>query len=161
MSPSARPGPGFRPRDEARPNRVELDVAKAGVEMPLVHRKRAEAALPEMSAPAVAAVDLDRVARVRRRQRGPQAVLMGGDQDEVDVVRHQAPGPDPGSAPGAEMAEQGQVASVVAVREEDALAAIAALGDVMGQSRQDGAGGSRHGGQTNRKTQFTPAVPCK
>lgn len=161
MGPGARPGPGFRPLDEAAPHRVQLDVAKAGVKMRLVHRDRSEATLPEMSAPAPAAVDLDGIAGVRRRQGRPQAVFMRRHQDEVDVVGHEAPRPDGRAALPAEVTEQVEVEKMVVVAEEDAPAAVAALSGVVGQSRQDLAGGARHPWQANRKAQFIPVLNAK
>jgi hypothetical protein len=63
----------------------------------------------------------------------------------VDVVGHQAPGEAADAAVGAGFAHQLQVGGIVLVAEEDRLAPVAALGDVMSDVGDDEAGEASHG----------------
>jgi hypothetical protein len=111
-----------------------------------------------VSAAALAAIDRDGIAGVGRRQGRAEPVLACRDEDEMDMVWHQAPGPDRSAALPAEAPQEGEVEGVVVFAEEDALAAIAALGDVVGQSRQDLAGGSRHSGRLTGKRKLSQII---
>ncbi len=63
----------------------------------------------------------------------------------MDVVRHLAIGPDFDAEAAAGFAEPVAIESIVALLEEDALPPVAALGDVMRQAGNDGAGDAGHG----------------
>ena len=60
----------------------------------LVHRHGTEPALPQMARPAVAGIDEAGVAAMGIREGAPQPVLVGRHDDQVDVVGHEAIGPD-------------------------------------------------------------------
>ncbi len=154
MGPGARPAPAFRPAAQPRSHGIELDVAEADVQTPFVERDRAEAALPEGAAPALALVDLKGVATVRLAERGGEAVRARGHEEQMDVVRHQAPGPDGCPCFRAAVAEQGYVAGIVVIRVECRLPPGAAGGDVMRDPRQDQSGGTRHTLQITRKRKY-------
>jgi hypothetical protein len=55
----------------------------------------------------------------------------------MDVVGHEAPGPDGDLGGAAVLAQEVAVEAIVGVAEEGALAAVAALRDVMRHSRRD------------------------
>src|SRR5688572_22235938 len=63
----------------------------------------------------------------------------------MDVVRHQAIGPDRDPRLAAEGADEVAVEGVVGLAEEGLLAAVAALRDVMGHVNRDGAREAGHG----------------
>jgi len=65
----------------------------------------------------------------------------------VDVVRHQAPGPDLDPALVAPFGHQGELCSVVVVAEEGLLPTVTPLGDVMGDAGGYDAGDSGHWGK--------------
>ena len=69
---------------------------------------------------------------------------MGRDHDEVNVVGHQAVSPDLGPAPPRRRADQIQIGPVVVITEEDLFAAVAPLGDVVSQVRNDDTGQAGH-----------------
>ncbi len=121
----------------ARPDRIEFDVARAGQQMALVQRKRMKTLLPEVAAPSLPPVDAPRVAAVGLAQRGAQPVLARRHENEMDVVGHQAIGPNRRVHLAAPFAEQGEIVLVVAVLEEHRQAPRAALGHVMRVSGDD------------------------
>jgi hypothetical protein len=82
------------PRDEARPDGIELDVARRSEGVALVHDARREAPLPEAAGPTHALVDRERVPPVRLAERRAQRLRGWRDEDAVDVIGHQAPRPD-------------------------------------------------------------------
>ena len=110
--------------------------------MRLVHHHRAEPPLPEMAGPAMTRIDEAGVAAVRVGEGPPQAVLVRRHDDDVDMVGHQAIAPDLRARPVRRLGEQIAIERVVAVLEEGLRAPVAALGHVIGNSREErGAGG--------------------
>ena len=81
---------------------------------------------------------------MRPRKRAAQPVRVGRHQDEVHMVRHQAPGPhlDPGRA--AMLGEQIAIKRIVGIAEEGARTAIAALGDMVRMTGDDDTGETSH-----------------
>jgi len=112
--------------------------------MRLVHRDATEPALPEMAGAILARVDQSGVAAVQRRQRAAQTVGIRRDEDEVHMVRHQHPGPGGDALRPARRGEPVAVAGIVPLLEEDAAAAVAALGHVVGDAGNDETGEARH-----------------
>jgi len=131
MRSHAGPAPVARTVDEARPHRVERHIAQRRGEMFLVHRHAAEAALPEMAGPLAARMNDAGVAAVHRRQRAAQSVRLGRHQDQMDVVRHQAPRPDFNVGGAAGRREQVTIKRVVVIAEERSRASVAALRHVV------------------------------
>ena len=83
MSTYATPRIVFRPDDETGANRVELDIPRGGECVSVVRDIRSKPALPYVSAPALAPVDLGRVAPVRFTDRASQASGRRGNRDEM------------------------------------------------------------------------------
>src|SRR5437879_1109624 len=99
--------------------------------MGFVHGDRAEPALPEMTAAFAPRLDDSRIVTMHPRERAAQPVRVGRHEDEVHMVRHQAPGPHLDLGRAAIFGEQIAVKRIVVVAEEGARAAIAALGDMV------------------------------
>ena len=78
------------------------------------------------------------------RERAPQPIRIGRHQDEMHVVRHQAPSPhlDPGGA--AIFGEQVAIECIIGIGEEGACAAVAALGDMVRVTGNDDTGEAGH-----------------
>src|SRR5882757_7377118 len=112
--------------------------------MRLVHGDGAEPALPEMTAAPAPRLDDAGIASMHARQGAAEPVRIGRHQDEVDVVRHQAPGPhlDPGGA--AILGEHVAIKRIVAVAEEGPRTAVATLGDMVRMTGGDDAGEAGH-----------------
>ncbi len=145
MGGRARPAPVFGTGGEAGAHRAELDVAGAGKEMVLVHREGGEAAPPQAAEAFLAAVDVAGIAAVRPGERRAQAVRIAGDEEQADMVRHQAPRPDGGARRSRRLAEQAKVGPIIGVREEGGLPAIAALGDEVRDAGKDETRAAWHG----------------
>jgi RHS repeat-associated protein len=145
MRTRARPPPILRPLHQSRPHRVERHVAQRRGEMLFVHGDGAEPALPEMTAALAPRLDRAGIATMHPRQRPAQPVGIGRHQDQVHVVRHQAPGPHLDLGGAAIFSEQVAIKRVVEIAEEGARAAIAALGDMVRMTGNDDTGEAGHG----------------
>ena len=110
----------------------------------LVHGDGAEPALPEMTAALAPRLDDAGIAAMHARQRAAQPVGIGRHQDEMHMVRHQAPGPHLDLGGAAIFGKQVAIQRIVAVVEKGARAAIAALGDMVRMTGNDDAGETGH-----------------
>jgi hypothetical protein len=140
----ARPRPVLRPLDKAGPNRIERYIAQRCREMIFVHRDGAEATLPEMPGALAPSVNDARVTPVHRRQRAPQPIGVGRDQDQVHMVRHQAPRPHLDLRSAACRAKQIAVQRIVFVMEKRPRPTVATLGDMMRHAGNDDTRKSGH-----------------
>src|SRR5262245_2877708 len=113
--------------------------------MRLVQDDRTATSLPEMAGALAARMNDPGIAAMHRRQRPPQPVRIGGHQDEMYVIGHQAPRPNLDIGRPAMLAQEIAVERIVGVAEEGAGTAIAALGDVMRQTGNDDACEASHG----------------
>ena len=95
-------------------------------------------------------VEIAGVEPVRARQGERQARRIGGREDEVDVIGHQAIGPDGDAEPQAGFGEPVPVERVIVRPEEQRLVAIGALRDMMGSAGNDDAGDAGHGAGATR-----------
>ena len=109
--------------------------------MRLVHGDGAEPGLPEMPGPPWAPMDRAGISAMHARQGAPEAVPVLRHEDQMDVIGHQAPGPDldVGSA-----AEEIAIERIVIATEERLLPAVAALGDMVRDTGNDDPGETGH-----------------
>src|SRR5262249_4986872 len=105
---------------------------------------RIEARFEEVTLPPLARLDVLRVEPVERAEHFPKAAIVRGDDGEVDVVRHQAPGDDADAAEAGARGRVVELAPLVARAEEDPLARVAALRHVMKETGNDDSSGSCH-----------------
>lgn len=124
---------------------VESHIAQRSGEMGLVHDDGAVTALPEMTGAPQSRVNMAGIAAMHRRQGSAQSVLVRRGQDQMDVIGHQHPRPhrDPGGS--ARFGQQGTVQGIILVAEEYLRPTVAALGDMMRETRNDEAGQAAHG----------------
>jgi len=111
----------------------------------LVHRHGAEAALPEMAAAALARMDMAGIAAVELGERPPEPVGVARAEDEVDMVRHQHPGPDLDLSRAAGYRQEIAIERIVGIAEEGLRPPVATLRHVMRQAGDDETGEARHG----------------
>ena len=100
-----------------------------------------------MAGPAVAAVDGLGMAHVKGFESAFEAIFPRRHRNQMDVIVHQAISKDINPVLAAIGRQPGQVATAIIVTEEHRLAAVAALGDVMGNTGKNGARNPRHGGR--------------
>jgi hypothetical protein len=112
--------------------------------MRLVHHHRSIPSLPHMAGPSVACIQPRRIAPVGIGHRQPQTVTAGGHDQQMDMVRHQAPTPDFTPRLRRRGAQLIEVEAVVAIGEKHLLTPVAALGDMMGKPWNDNAGETGH-----------------
>jgi hypothetical protein len=83
------------------------------------------------------------------------------------MVRHQTIGPDRNLALGRPLGHQRQIRTIIVIVKESLLAAVAALGNVVGQSRYDHSRDSCHaptlcsGGATVKRIKYGVLAPSK
>ncbi len=133
----ARPDPVLGPLGQAGADRVALDVTRRRRQVGLVQWERVKPLLPQRTAPPLALVDAPGVAAMRLAERRAEAIGMARYQDQVDVVGHQAIGPDLGRRLGAGLGQKPEVGLVVGLPEECIQAPVAPLGDVVRATRCD------------------------
>ncbi len=144
MGPGARPRPVLRPCTEPRTDRIQLHIPGSGDEMPLIHHERVKTLLPKMPLPAFPDIDHARVATMRLAQRVTQTELIGRDQDQVHMIRHEAVDKNLRATRSTGRREQSPILGVVLVAKEGLLASITALGHMMRQPRDNHSWKSRH-----------------
>lgn len=123
-----------RLRNQPCLHRVAFDVPHGGQQMGLIEGDASKAALPEVPAPALPEVHPPRVAPVSLPQAPRQALRGPRDEDQVDMVRHEAVRPTLEPKPFALGFELMEIGPVISLSEEDGLATVAALGDMVRQA---------------------------
>ena len=146
MGMQARPRPIERALDQPGAHGIEQHVAHRPGQMRLVHRHRANAALPEVTGPLQPRMNSTGVSAMHPGKRAARAVRVGGHEDRMNVVGHQAPGPDLDPGRPALAAEDVAVKGVILVLEKRPLSTIAALRHVMWDTGNDDAGEAGHAG---------------
>ena len=140
----AGPGVVHGPADQLGPHRVAFDVLHGPPEVLPVQSTGVEAVLPQVPAAGMKAVDVLGVAEVRPPESLGQRLVQAGQDHQVDVVAHQAPGQDLQPIRAAFLGQHAEIGPAVVVDEEDILTVIASLRDVMPAARNDQPGSSRH-----------------
>ncbi|MBV9584135.1 MAG: hypothetical protein JO213_04540 [Alphaproteobacteria bacterium] len=112
--------------------------------MRLVHRHRAEAALPKMARAPESRVNVARITAVHRGQCPAQPVSIARHQDQMHMVRHKHPGPDRDACRFATGCQQITVEGVIGVAEKHLRATVAPLRDVVRYIGNNEAGETGH-----------------
>ena len=136
--------------DQSGTHRVELQVPRRGQEMIFVHDERGEAALPQVPSPALTEVDPPRVPAMCLADDATQALGGLRDNDQVNMIGHQAICPDRDLLCAAESRDELEVVLVIFLTEERLLSAVSPLGDMAGHARSYRTCQSSHGGKLTR-----------
>lgn len=112
--------------------------------MMFVHGDGAKPPLPEMAGALASRLDGSSIASMHTGQRAAQTVRIGRHEDQMHVVWHQAPSPHLDPRRFAIRREQIAIERIVALLEERARPAIAALGDMVGMTGNDDASKTGH-----------------
>jgi len=140
----AAPGPIGGRSDEVGADGIAFDVGEDGGEVAGFDRARIEAILPEVAGLGSADVEVAGVIVVGKTDGAGEGAGGGGRGDDVDVVGHEAVAEDVDLVGGGVFLEEREVEGTVGIREEDVLAVVAALGDVVRAVGDDDAGAAGH-----------------
>ena len=136
--------------DRSGAHGVELHVPRRGQEVVFIHDERGEAALPQVPSPALPEVDPPRVPPMCLADGATQALGGLRDNDQVNMIGHQAICPDRDLLCAAELRHELEVVLVVFLTEERLLSAVSPLGDMVGHARSYHTCQSSHGGKLTR-----------
>ena len=144
VAPRARPWIIRRVLNHVCSDGIQLDIPHRPIEVGIVHRIGEIPPLPEESYPSMAPVNCLCIGLVGLAESRGQACRPERHGDEMDMVVHQAIGPYGQAGDVPPLLQKAEIVGFVIVREENVLAAIAALHDVMGNPGNDDSSGSRH-----------------
>ena len=117
---------------------------------PTLPDERGEAALPQAPSPALPEVDPLRVPTMCLADGATQALGGLRDNDQVNMIGHQAICPDRDLLCAAELRHALEVVRVVFLTEECLLSGVPSLGDMVGHARSYHTCQSSHGGELTR-----------
>jgi len=100
--------------------------------------------MEQMTAPAAPAIDEIRAAPVSFADGAAQTRLVARHRDDVNMVGHQAPGPDLHMPPHGLPGQQIAIDALVALLEEDRLPSVATLGNMAGRMADNDAAQASH-----------------
>lgn len=115
----------------SRPDRVEFDITGGGKGVMLVGGKGGEPVLPKMAPPLLAKVNSPCVLPMRLRYRFTQSIRVGGAQEQMDMVGHEAIGPDACLRLPASFGKVVEICEIVFIAEKGLLPPVSSLGDMM------------------------------
>ncbi|HTW92556.1 MAG TPA: hypothetical protein VMH22_12725 [bacterium] len=114
---------------------IALDIANRRCGVLGVERTRVEATLPDPTTVFLRAIDMLGIPKMYGLEHGGKRTGLGRHCDQMHMVGHQTVGEDVESTLGSVVPKQTQVSTIVRPDEEDAIATIAALGDVVWDAR--------------------------
>ncbi len=147
-----RAGPLIPPGQTNKPSahRIAFDIASRAKQMVGVHREREEAILPQVPASAMQLVDVFGVEPMRAADGQCKRIGALGGDDQMHVIRHEAIRENREAVALRLLCEDSQIGPSIIVAEEDILAVVAALRDMVGQTGNDDSRDPRHRRQRSR-----------
>src|SRR5271157_2649235 len=121
--------------DQSGAHVVELHVPRRGQEVVFIHDERGEAALPQVPSPALPEVDPPRVPATCLADGATQALGGLRDNDQVNMIGHQAICPDHDLLCAAELRHELEVVLVVFLTEESLLSSPSFLVSITERSQ--------------------------
>lgn len=134
----------FSSGHHAGPNGIALHIVNWRPEMLIVENTGEEPALPKITVEMILHIETKRISSVGISQHATWRIGFFWNQDKMDMVGHQAVGPDFDAVPGGVFAKEGKVMLAIPGLEKDFTPPISALGDVMRQSRNHYSGDPTH-----------------
>jgi len=144
MTPCAAPSPFLRLLHELRTDRIHLDVSSTCQRIGFIKGTRRETALPKVAAPLLTKVDHPGISAVRLANRPPQSNGSFRDSHKMNVIRHQAVGPNLNTALRAVFGHQLKIGPIIVIFEEGALTTVPTLSHVVRNTGNDRPGESGH-----------------
>ncbi len=120
--------------DRSGAHGVELHVPRRGQEVVFIYDEQGEAALPQAPSPALPEVDRPRVPPMCLADGATQALDGLRDNDQVNMIGHQAICPDRDLLCAAESRDELEAVLVIFFTEERLLSAVSPLGDMVGHA---------------------------
>ena len=138
----SRTRPFISPRLAADPRAdgIELDVFHRQPEVTFIERAGIEPALPEVAGAAMEAVDVLRITKVRPADGLGERVFLMRRGEDMDMITHQAIAEQFEPVLVRLLFEELQIHPPIIIDEEDILAVVASLGDMMGTSGRNCSG---------------------
>ena len=127
-----------------RVGRIRFHVLRHHPNVAALDRAGIEPRLPHVAATPAPGIPIARVCRIRASQDAGQGVRALRHRQQVDVIGHQAIGPNSEAELAAVLAEHVQVDGAVLIGEKGGLPAIPPGGDVVRKAGHDDAGETGH-----------------
>jgi hypothetical protein len=121
--------------NQVRGDRVHFNVPRRCQEIAIIHGKGSKSFLPQMPPPLFTEIDAPGVPPMCLANGTSKPLRVGGHGNEVNMVRHQAPGPDGDVIGTAPLRHQIDIGEVIVVAKKGLLTAIPPLGDVVWEAR--------------------------
>ncbi len=118
--------------DDAGAHRIRFYISDRCVDMRFIQRAGEITTLPEVSCRVSFAIEVLRILHVDISENVSQGISGTGNADDMDVIRHEAIGPDFKVVLPGVLSEQLQVTVVIIHLGEHVLPVIASLGDMVG-----------------------------
>src|SRR5690242_9425623 len=124
-----------------------------------------EAILPQVTGPALASVVVLSVATVHSAHQQAQRIFATRKQNQMHMIAHQTPGPDPNVCFAQVLLQQPQIGMSIFIKREGRLAVYSSLRDMIRNSGKNTPRSSRHrrtlylAAEKNRADQFAPDLP--
>ena len=140
----AAPGIVLRGRNEAAPHRVHLHIPNRRVKVPLIEGAGEKTALPQVARCIAFAVKILGIEHVHRIESSGQRILVAGNANNMDMIRHEAPSPYIKTVLGRKHGEGLQILRIIVLFRENGLPVIPPLRDVVGITNCNCSSYSRH-----------------
>ena len=144
MVPGARPGIVLGPLDKSRPDGIILNKADLLKNASVVQHARKEPPPPEVAGNAFLVVEVLGISHVEGVEGEGEPSLSFRDANKVDMVPHQAVGPDIDRVAGGAFVQPSKVAPEIGILFEDGLSVVPPLGDLVRVTDDGGAGETGH-----------------
>ena len=146
MGSHARPAPVFGTGNQPRPDRVEAHITQRRMKMRLIRRDRSEPPLPQMAGLSCPCIYIAGIAPVEVAKGAAQPIFVGRHDDRMDMIGHQAIGPDGAQRALCCLREKIEIKGIVGIFEEGLPTTVTTLGNVMRNAGEDKSGKSGHKG---------------
>jgi len=144
MGTGAGPRPILGSIAQPGPNRVQRHITGRVGEVRLIHQDRSKSSLPQVTGPAVAGVDEARIAAMGIGEGPAQSVCIGRDDDQVNMIGHQAVGSDARPRLPRAIGKQLAVDAKIILFEKGRTAPVAALRHMIGHAGNNEPGKAGH-----------------
>lgn len=144
MTARARSGPVLGMRDQPGRHRILFHIAHRRHQMRVIRRIAGEATLKQITAPFLPKIDVPRVPPMRFTQSRRQSIPILRQEDQVNMIVHQAPRQTTDTRRGTALCHQIEIKTPVHIPKKDRQPPIAPLRNMMRNFRNDEASEPGH-----------------